>query len=34
MKIGSLIFWDLGGEYVCYTTHQTFMTYSPVSYRA
>ncbi|XP_052065259.1 uncharacterized protein LOC127705045 isoform X6 [Mytilus californianus] len=27
MKIGQLIFWDFGGQYVYYTTHQTFMTY-------
>ena len=27
MKIGRLIFWDFGGQYVYYTTHQTFMTY-------
>ncbi|CAC5401297.1 unnamed protein product [Mytilus coruscus] len=27
MKVGRLIFWDFGGQYVYYTTHQTFMTY-------
>jgi hypothetical protein len=27
MKIGRLMFWDFGGQYVYYTTHQTFMTY-------
>jgi GTPase SAR1 family protein len=27
MKIGRLIFWDFGGQYVYYTTHQSFMTY-------
>ena len=27
MKIGRLIFWDFGGQYVYYTTHQTFLTY-------
>ncbi|CAG2196608.1 unnamed protein product [Mytilus edulis] len=27
MKVGRLIFWDFGGQYVYYTTHQTFMTF-------
>jgi len=27
MKVGRLLFWDFGGQYVYYTTHQTFMTY-------
>ncbi|VDI10110.1 Hypothetical predicted protein [Mytilus galloprovincialis] len=27
MEVGRLIFWDFGGQYVYYTTHQTFMTY-------
>ena len=27
MKVGRLIFWDFGGQYVYYTTHQSFMTY-------
>ncbi|XP_076116493.1 uncharacterized protein LOC143083961 [Mytilus galloprovincialis] len=27
MKVGRLIFWDFGGQYVYFTTHQTFMTY-------
>ena len=27
MKVGRLIFWDFGGQYVYYTTQQTFMTY-------
>ncbi|CAC5394805.1 unnamed protein product [Mytilus coruscus] len=27
MKVGRLIFWDFSGQYVYYTTHQTFMTY-------
>ena len=26
-KVGRLIFWDFGGQYIYYTTHQTFMTY-------
>ncbi|XP_063407996.1 uncharacterized protein LOC134691399 [Mytilus trossulus] len=27
IKVGRLIFWDFGGQYVYYTTHQTFMTF-------
>ncbi|XP_052065757.1 uncharacterized protein LOC127705481 [Mytilus californianus] len=27
MKVGRLIFWDFGGQYVYLTTHQTFMTF-------
>ncbi|XP_076080539.1 uncharacterized protein LOC143051533 [Mytilus galloprovincialis] len=27
MKVGRLIFWDFGGQYVFLTTHQTFMTF-------
>ncbi|XP_063406325.1 uncharacterized protein LOC134690278 [Mytilus trossulus] len=27
MKVGRLIFWDFGGQYVYFTTHQTFMTF-------
>ncbi|CAC5363363.1 unnamed protein product [Mytilus coruscus] len=27
MKVGRLIFWDFGGQYVYYTTHQTVMTF-------
>jgi GTPase SAR1 family protein len=27
MKVGRLLFWDFGGQYVFYTTHQSFMTY-------
>ncbi|CAC5402474.1 unnamed protein product [Mytilus coruscus] len=27
MKVGRLIIWDFGGQYVYYTTHQTFMTF-------
>lgn len=30
MKVGRLIFWDFGGQYVYYTTHQTFLTYRAV----
>ena len=27
MKVGRLKFWEFGGRYVFYTTHQSFMTY-------
>ena len=27
MKVGRLLFWDFGGQYIFYTTHQSFMTY-------
>ena len=30
MKVGRLIFWDFGGQYVYYATHQSFMTYRAV----
>lgn len=27
VRKGRLVFWDFGGQYIYYTTHQTFMTY-------